>query len=149
MNEKELIQILKSERCPDRVRQHAESLPRERRSMQPSGAWFAISSVMAVFVLMMSLLFIDFDAVLQNGGHSDADTEIVQTRTNDATAELPHDLQSTSPGQAAEELKLVLAYIGMTLREETERTGEIIVSRGLPVITESVRETRRVIKENL
>lgn len=133
MDEKEIIRTLKSERCPPSVLRQVQETIRSEKPSVTGWRWGVPVGVSAALVVLLSLIFFNL-----------RDDSIVSV---DETAPAPATVEDYLV--EAEKLKFALAYIGLKLAEETERNRDIIFSRTVPVVMDSIENTEKYINNKV
>ena len=139
MNEKEVIRALKSERCPPSVLKRVQATIRSEKSSSTGWRWGIPVGISVAMVVLLSL------AIINTSDHSKVGEEIAaKNGTADSINEtVPAIADVEDYAAEAEKLKFALTYIGLTLREETKRNRDIILSRTVPVVKDSIESTEK------
>lgn len=141
MDEKEVIRTLKSERCPPSVLKQVRAAIRSEKPSVIGWRWRVPAGISVALVVLLSLIWI-------NIGDDSADSENIAVKNGVADSmkeTVPEAMVADDYLVAAEELKFALAYIGLTLAEETERNRNIILGRTVPVLMDSIENTEKYI----
>ena len=133
MDEKEIIRTLKSERCPPSVLKQVQTTIRSEKPSVAGWRWSIPAGVSVALVVLLALIFINL--------HDDSIVSVDEVAPAPTTVE---DYQAE-----AEKLKFALAYIGLKLAEETERNRDIILSRTVPVVMDSIENTEKYINNKV
>ena len=133
MDEKEIIRTLKSERCPPSVLRQVKTRIQSEKPFVTVWRRSIPVGVSVALVVLLSLIFFNL-----------RDDSIVSL---DETAPAPATVEDYLV--EAEKLKFALAYIGLKLAEETERNRDIILSRTVPVVMDSIENTEKYINNKV
>ncbi|MEJ2108729.1 MAG: hypothetical protein P8Z37_02235 [Acidobacteriota bacterium] len=141
MKDKEFIRILKSEQCPPGVLKRVNA---EIRRSQPSlsgrrlGVSVATAAAAAILLILALINFSDEPQVKERIANYDA---------ADNTLHMNSDAGDYA--QQAEELRFVLAYIGLKMELEAERNRDIILRSTVPAVKESIEDTEKYINNRI
>lgn len=141
MNEKEIIRSLKSERCPPSVLKQVQAIIRSEKPSVTGWRWSIPVGISVAMVVLLSLIFInirDDSTVSENIAAQNGIADSMEETIPAATADEDYLVE-------AEKLKVAFIYIGLKLREETERNRDIILSRTVPVVKDSIENTEEYI----
>jgi hypothetical protein len=145
MNDKDCIRILRRERCPEHIKINVWNSIRVGKHSSKLILLLIPSALAVVMTVMLILVFRDVpvDEVSLNG--MSQNTNLVMAADTNLLIVAREKSEYLS---AARELKLVFAYIGMTLVEETERSADLIVSKSMPALRGSLADTKKALYQN-
>jgi hypothetical protein len=144
MNEKKIIRVLKSERCPPSVLKRVRAAIQNEKVSTTRWSWSVSAAVMfAIAVLLMvTLINIPDDPLIKE--------EIAANNVPNPVDEAAKAGEVVDDFTVeAEELKFALTYIGLTLAAETERNRDIILKTTVPAVKESIENTGKYINNSI
>ena len=145
MNEKEVIRTLKSERCPPSVLKRVQETVRGEKSPVTGWRWKVPVGISVAAVALLLTIFINV-----NDSPIVTDNPIADKNTVKSTDEAVPEKPAVADYRAeAERLKYVFTYIGLTLAEETERNRDIILRNTVPVVKDSIANTKELINNKI
>lgn len=145
MNDQDWIRILRKERCPEHIRINVWNIIRTGPH-SPRLIMLLIPSALALLMtVMMILVFRDVPVDQASLNGMSQNTNLVMAADTNL---LIVARQKSEYLSAARELKLVFAYIGMTLVEETERSADLILSKSMPAFRGSLADSKKALYQN-
>ena len=145
MDEKEIIRVLKSERCPSSVLKRVRATIRSEKPSAMGWRWKIPVGISVALIVLLSVILVnlgDDSTVSENIASQTRNADSVKKANPAATADEDYLAE-------ARELKFALTYIGLTLREESERDRDIILNRTVPVVKDSIENTEKYINNKL